>query len=124
MEWTEETVITQRNKETETPSARRRVSSVSPCLCVIPFPPSPLSPPFPPKARLDNPREDIYKGAMKSLYAVTGVAAVLVGFVVFLEQTPGPGASPDPPASGHAVGPTPRGAPHPPGISTNKFYTP
>src|SRR2546428_3094356 len=124
MEWTEETVITQRNKETETPSARRRVSSVSPCLCVIPFPPSPLSPPFPPKARLDNPREDIYKGAMKSLYAVTGVAAVLVVFVVFLEQTPVPAASPDPPASGQAVARTPWGEPDLQGIWTNNFDTP
>ena len=61
---------------------------------------------------------------MKSLYAVTGVAAVLVVFVVFLEQTPVPAASPDPPASGQAVARTPWGEPDLQGIWTNNFDTP
>jgi hypothetical protein len=61
---------------------------------------------------------------MKSLYALTGVATVLVIFVVFLEQAPVPAASQDPPASGQAVARTPWGEPDLQGIWTNNYDTP
>src|SRR5262249_59379715 len=60
---------------------------------------------------------------MKSLYALTGAAAVLVISVVLFQEAPVPAASPDPPAA-EAVPRTPWGDPDLQGIWTNNYDAP